>query len=102
MNEQDNIYEVYEVTYKGKVVYIGQGIKNRSMHAMSGASHNPGLNKLFFEDPTNMSVLVLREGLSKDEALETELSFILASEPELNIQHNPNKKKVKKFRKYTI
>lgn len=72
------------------------------MHAMSGASHNPGLNKLFFEDPTNMSVLVLREGLSKDEALETELSFILASEPELNIQHNPNKKKVKKFRKYTI
>jgi excinuclease UvrABC nuclease subunit len=92
------VYEVYEVTYKGRVVYIGAGLKGRSAHAKSGASHNVKLNELFFKHAENMKVLVLREGLSQEEALESEKEFIMASQPEFNITHN----KKTKFRKYTV
>lgn len=106
--DKDNIYEVYEVTYKGKIVYIGSGEgavgskKARHEHVKSGKSSNVKLNELFFKDAENIKVIVLRENLSKDEALETERDFIMASEPEFNIQHNQKNHKVKKFRKYTI
>ena len=94
------MYEVYEVTYKGKCVYIGAGLIGRSAHCMSGHSHNPHLNELYFRDKDNMSVLVLRTDLSKEEAFECEKEFIFASMPEFNIVHNP--KKSRKFRRYTI
>lgn len=97
-----DIYEVYEVTYKGKCVYIGSGEKNRHLHCMSGSSHNPKLNELFFKDPVNMRVLVLREGLSQEDAIESEKEFIMASEPEFNVVHNQKNNKSRKFRKYTI
>ena len=99
--EHGDNYEVYEVTYKGRVVYIGSGLgglKARHLHVMSGASHNVKLNELFFKDAENMKVLVLREGLSQEEALESEKEFIMASQPEFNITHN----KKTKFRKYTV
>lgn len=95
-------YEVYEVTYKGRVVYIGAGLMGRSSHCKSGASHSAKLNELFFKDGDNMVVTVLREGLSQEESLESEKDFILASEPEFNITHNQKNNKVKKFRKYTV
>ena len=98
MSDKGDNYEVYEVTYKGKCVYIGSGLKNRHVHAKSGASHNVKLNELFFKDAENMKVLVLREGLSQEEALESEKEFIMASQPEFNITHN----KKTKFRKYTV
>ena len=43
---------------------------------MSGHSHNPELNKLFFTEPENMAVTVIREGLTKEESLEIEKEFI--------------------------
>ena len=105
MSVKEDNYEVYEVTYKGRVVYIGSGLgglKARHLHVMSGHSHNPKLNELFFKDPDNIKVTVLREGLSQDEALESEKDFIMASEPEFNIIHNQKNHKVKKFRKFTV
>lgn len=98
----NNNYVVYEVCYLGKCVYIGSGEKGRENHALSGKSSSVKLNELFFKDKENMSVLVLRDGLSKEESLELERDFIMANEPEFNIQHNHKNKKVKKFRKYTI
>lgn len=99
---QDENYIVYEVRYKGKTVYIGSGLSGRESHVKSGCSGNKDLNRLFFEDGTNVEVVVLREGLSKTESLDTEKDFIMASEPIYNKQHNQKNHKVKKFRKYTI
>lgn len=101
-HESLEIYIVYEVTYCKKCVYIGSGLPGRELHAMSGSSGNKKLNELFFRDPDNMKVQVLRDGLSRDEALELERDFIMASEPEFNTIHNQKNHKVKKFRKYTI
>lgn len=95
-------YIVYEVTYKKRVVYIGMGEPGRENHAMSGASGNKHLNELYFRDKENMAVHVLRTDLTKEEALDCERDFIMASEPEFNTIHNQKKYKVKKFRKYTI
>lgn len=96
-----DIYEVYEVTYKGKIVYIGSGKSGRSLHVMSGKSSNPKLNELFFTDKENLQVTVIRENVSKEESLEMEMNFIMASEPIYNTHHNQKNHKVKKFRKYT-
>ena len=101
MKDRHNNYEVYEVCYKGRCVYIGSGEKNRHLHALSGKSSSVKLNELYFTDRDNITVLVLRENLSKEEAYELEKDFITANEPEFNIQHNNSKKKIKKFRKYT-
>lgn len=95
-------YIVYEVTYKKRVVYIGMGEPGRENHAMSGASANKHLNELYFRDKENMAVQVLRTDLTKEEALDCERDFIMASEPEFNTIHNQKKYKIKKFRKYTI
>lgn len=95
-------YVVYEVCYKGKCVYIGSGEKGRENHALSGKSSSAKLNELYFTDKENISILVLRENLTKEESMELEKDFIMANEPEFNIQHNNKNKKVKKFRKYTF
>ena len=95
-------YIVYEVTYKKRVVYVGMGEPGRENHAMSGASGNKHLNELYFRDKENMAVQVLRTDLTKEEALDCERDFIMASEPEFNTIHNQKKYKIKKFRKYTI
>ena len=101
MKDKCKNYEVYEVCYKGKCVYIGSGEKNRQLLAVSGKSSSVKYNSFNFTDKENITVLVLREDLSKEEAYELEKDFIMANEPDFNIQHNNNKKKIKKFRKYT-
>lgn len=98
----DKNYIVYEVQYKNKIVYIGSGLKGREEHVKSGCSGNKDLNKLYFEDGKNVDVIILREGLTKEESLETEKDFIMASEPIYNKQHNQKNHKIKKFRKYTV
>ena len=50
-----------------------QGV--RHLHAKSGSSHNPDLNQLFFEDPSNILVQILRENLTKEESLEYEKEY---------------------------
>lgn len=80
------MYEVYEVLYKGLVVYIGSGIQGvRSNHVKSGKSHSVDLNELFFKDPSNIVVSVLREGLTQSESLELEKEYIQSYEPKFNI-----------------
>lgn len=77
-------YVVYEVAYKDKVVYIGSGTKDRSLHPVSGKSNNVELNRLYFTDPDNLKVTIIREGLTKEESLEMEKGFIMATEPIYN------------------
>lgn len=89
-------YIVYEVLYEGRTVYIGSGLPGRELHAKSGCSHNAGLNKLFFTDPDNMIVNIIREGLTRDESLEAEKGFIQATEPEFNIALTSRRKKGKR------
>lgn len=99
---EDN-YIVYEVLYNKRTVYIGIGSsKKRMEHAKSGKSHNPKLNELFFKDGENMEVNMICENLSKEEAMEKEKDFIMAYEPEFNIQHNQKNNKIKTFRKFTV
>lgn len=81
----EDVYIIYEVRYKGIPVYIGSGLPDRYLHVKSGKSHNAELNKLFFTDPDNIVVQVLREGLSKEESLKTEQEYIEAYEPQYNI-----------------
>ena len=67
----EKLYEVYEVSYKGVPVYIGSGEQGvRSKHVKSGKSHNVNLNQLFFTDPDNVVISILRENLSQEESLE--------------------------------
>lgn len=97
MNSSKEIYEIYEVLYNGIPVYIGSGKEGRHLHTKSGKSHNPKLNELFFNDPDNIVVQVLRTGLSKEESLEYEKEYIQAIHPEYNIVHTPRNKKVGKY-----
>ena len=81
----DNTYIVYQVLYKGRVVYVGSGLPDRHLHTQSGCSHNLQLNKLFFTESQFMTTTIIREGLSKKESLELELSYIKATQPIYNI-----------------
>ena len=87
-------YIIYEVLHNGIPIYIGSGLQGvRHLHVKSGASHVPALNKLFFEDADNMIVNILRDGLSKEESLELEKSYILAIKPEFNTVYTDNFRK---------
>ena len=85
-------YIVYEVRYDGVPVYIGSGLEDRYEHAKSGKSHSVELNKLFFTEPDKMSVVILREDLTKEESLALEKEFIEAYEPKFNIVHTKRHK----------
>ena len=91
-------YEIYEVVYNGIPIYIGSGKQDqRHKHVKSGISHNPKINELFFNDPDNIVVQVLRTGLTKEESLEYEKEYIQAIHPQYNIVHTPRNKKVGKY-----
>ena len=91
----EKLYEIYEVSYKGQVVYVESGLQGvRHLHAKSGASHIPALNKLYFEDGDNMIVNILRDGLTKEESLEYEKEYIQAIKPEMNTIHTGKPKVV--------
>ena len=89
-------YIIYEVTHNFRTVYIGSGKIGREQHCLSGHSHNPELNKLFFTEPENMRVTVIREGLTKEESLEMEKEYIQATEPQFNKVHTNRNRKIKK------
>lgn len=84
----EKLYEIYEVSYKGQVVYIGSGLQGvRHLHVKSGKSHSVELNKLFFTDPDNVVVILLRDCLTQEESLEIEKEYIQAYELKFNIIH---------------
>lgn len=91
------MYIVYEVLHNGIPVYIGSGEIGRHLHAKSGKSHNSDLNELYFNDPDNIVVQILREDLSKEESLELEKEYIQAIHPKFNIVHTKRNKKVGKY-----
>lgn len=105
--KKETEYVVYEVTILNEetnineVVYIGSGTRSRSQHAKSGKSTSVQLNEAFFKNPSLMNIIILREGLTKSESLELEKEYITATLPKFNIQHNPKRSKVKKFRHFT-
>ena len=91
----EKLYEIYKVSYKGQVVYVESGLQGvRHLHAKSGASHIPALNKLYFDDGDNMIVNILRDGLTKEESLEYEKEYIQAIKPEMNTIHTGKPKVV--------
>jgi hypothetical protein len=101
MKDLEN-YVVYEVHYHNEIVYIGSGQSGREKHPLSGKSSCVELNQIFFTEPDSLKVVVIREGLTKEESLESERDFIMASSPRFNKQLSYENKKIKKFRKYTI
>ena len=90
-------YIIYEVLHNGIPVYIGSGKPDRYKHVKSGCSHNPELNKLFFEDADNIVVQILRDCLTKEESLEYEKEYIQAIHPVFNKVHTRRNKKVGKY-----
>lgn len=86
IKEKSYDYIVYEVKHNNKIVYIGSGKSGREKHPLSGKSSCVELNRIFFTDPDSLSVTVIREGLSKEESLEMEKGYILASKPIYNKQ----------------
>lgn len=92
--EELNNYIIYEVQYNCIPVYIGSGKQDRYEHVKSGKSHNVELNKLFFTEPDKLSVVILRNNLSKEESLELEKNYIQSYEPKFNIVHTKRHKEV--------
>lgn len=90
---QEDNYIIYEVLHNGIPIYIGSGKPDRYLHAKSGTSHIPELNKLFFEDADSLVVNILRDGLSKEDSLEFEKEYIQAIKPTMNTVHTGKPKK---------
>lgn len=88
------MYIVYEVRHEGIPVYIGSGLEDRYLHVRSGKSHSVDLNRLFFTDPDNVVVTILRDGLTKEESLEIEKEYIQAYSPIYNIVYTTRHKQV--------
>ena len=83
-----NEYEVYIAkSIKGEPLYVGQGLKGRHVHCLSGFSHSKLLNRYYFNngEDSSMKVEVLKEGLSRQEALEEERYLINVLNPKFNI-----------------
>ena len=83
-----NEYEVYVAkSIKGEPLYVGQGLRGRHLHCLSGFSHSKLLNRYYFNngEDSSMKVEVLKDGLSKQEALEEERRLISVLNPKFNI-----------------
>lgn len=98
-------YIVYEVHYKNatgktEIVYIGSGKRGRESHATSGKSHSYELNELFFKEPNTLSVIIIRDNLTKQESLIMEKEYIQATEPKFNKALTSRNRKVHKHRRF--
>lgn len=80
-NKDEIAHLVYRVRdADGVIRYIGEGLRKRPEHVNSGASHNVRINEHFFlRGP--MTVEIVREHLSKDEALAVERLLIKSHKP---------------------
>jgi hypothetical protein len=75
---------VYIAKTGGEIVYIGSGKEQRYMHCIDGRSSNYDLNRLHFSK-YKVEVEIFKEGLTKREALDLELSLIRKHNPICNI-----------------
>ena len=92
--------EVY-VAYgeNNEVLYVGQGNIGRHKHCLSGTSHCRELNRYYFSNGENsISVDVVFQGLTKDEAMMQELLLIDKLNPKFNtvIPSNKDNKPIRK------
>lgn len=69
------VYYVYHCFVDGNLRYIGMGKGDRYKHCNSGKSSCAELNRDFLED-RKIDVQIIAKGLSKDEAVWTEISEI--------------------------
>ena len=79
------VYEVYSCSYKGRIVYIGEGARGRHKHCNSGCSHVYSLNRIhFLEGSEALDVEVLEESSSKKYVSNKEKELIKLYDPEYN------------------
>ena len=87
MSNKD-VYEVY-VAYSlsGKPLYVGQGLEGRHTHCLSGCSHSKLLNRYYFNngEENSMVVKVINKGLTREQALGLEKDLIYTLQPDFNI-----------------
>lgn len=79
-------YVVYEVLYNNDLVYVGSGKWGRQFHTVSGVSHSYELNKLHFTDPLNVTLSVIKDGMTKEDSLTLEKYIIRTKKPTFNIR----------------
>lgn len=97
------MYEVYVCKYDDDIVYIGQGLKGRHRHCISGKSHVYELNEIFFSDNRNrLSVNIHTYCSDKKDAEMLEKELIQRYRPKfnsvfLNTDRQKSASKVKKF-----
>lgn len=90
--DMKQIYEVYVCSYKGDVVYVGEGRKGRHQHCNSGISHVYELNEIHFSEGKDLlKVQVVKESGSKDEVEQLEKELIRSLSPLYNRKNNGNK-----------
>lgn len=77
------VHIVYIARYRGKVMYVGEGLPDRYTHLTSGTSHIYAANKHHFEGKS-LQIDVVEEGLTKVESTEREAELIVKLSPEWN------------------
>ena len=89
VKDMKQIYEVYVCSYKGDVVYVGEGRKGRHHHCNSGTSHVYELNQIHFTEGKDLlKVQVVQECTSKVEAEKFEMKLIKKFSPLYNQKNN--------------
>lgn len=88
------IYELYTCSYKGAVVYVGEGLKGRHKHCNSGCSHVYELNRIHFQEGEQvLDVNVIEETTTKSSVSKKERFLIDKYRPMFNKNftknHNP-------------
>ena len=78
-------YYVYKAHIKDKIYYIGQGKAARWKHVNSGLSHSVKLNWHFFTQEEKLTVTIVKDDLSQEEAKRLESSLILEHLPDYNV-----------------
>lgn len=91
INEKD-LYIVYIVRHRDKVMYIGSGKRGRELHCTSGISHCYELNELHF-NKKKMDVEVVNTFSTKEDSLSKEKELIDLYWPLFNISSNASNAK---------
>ena len=87
-------YYVYHAYSKfGELLYVGKGTGERYRHCLNGASHVKALNRFFFNNGENGSIVVriVRYFDNSEDALYSESCDIETLKPAFNVVGNSNK-----------
>lgn len=86
MNIESKEYYVYQMSYKGEILYIGSGKKDRIDHVLSGVSNNKYLNQfvIFGYDENLVKVEKIKTRLTQEKSLALEYDLIASIRPIFN------------------